>query len=546
MKIAAGVDVGPYKIVEQVGRGGMATVFKAYQAALERMVAIKVLPEFLAEDEQFRERFRREAVAIAKLRHPNILAVYDHGEFDGQLYIVTEFVEGGTFANELGRPIKLSRAVAVLRAIASALDYAHERGVLHRDVKPSNVLVTRDGSAVLGDFGLSRMMATNERLTRLDTVVGTPQYMSPEQCAGTETGPASDQYALGVVAFEALTGHIPFDAETPAAVMLAQMQNVLPAPRSVNPLLPEGVERALVRALAKDPADRYEDCETFVTALSESAKTPTEPQPVVVAPTVPAGTTVVAAAVPAAVTTAPAASPSKPRLGGRRPLVIGALALIALIAIGATVYALSASRLLPNGTPQASVQPPHGSLIYELRLSKAAWGSGVEPSPDPTGSMTLGYSSGSIDIKIAKDGANLGGDLDAPALKNYVSHFIFRVDAGSDFELDWRLRGVGPGEDAEVGLHIDTAQEAMTLFLSPQVGSNQALAATVSVPGLQSGKTIDLAMLVNGPNISMYIDGRRVAEVTETRSTGAQDPGFYMGGKSGALHIISLRYYAVA
>jgi serine/threonine-protein kinase len=513
------------------------------------MVAIKVLPEFLAEDEQFRERFRREAVAIAKLRHPNILAVYDHGDFDGQLYIVTEFVEGGTFANELGRPIRLSRAVAVLRAIGSALDYAHERGILHRDVKPSNVLVTRDGSAVLGDFGLSRMMSTNERLTRLDTVVGTPQYMSPEQCAGTETGPASDQYALGVVAFEALTGHIPFEAETPAAVMLAQIQNVLPAPRSVNPLLPEGVERALMRALSKDPADRYPDCDAFVSSLAESAKTPTEPQPVPVAPTVPARAPVVVAASGAEMTSAlpaPGAPAAKPRFGRRLQLIVGTLALVAVIAIGGTIYALSASRPAVNGNAQNSVQPPHGSLIYEVKLSKAAWGSGVEPSPDPTGSVTLGYSPGSIDIKIAKDGANLGGDLDAPALKNYVSHFVFRVDAGSDFEFDWRVRGVGPGEDAEVGLHIDTAQEAMTLFLSPRVGSNQALAATVSVPGLQSGKTIDLALLVNGPSISMYIDGRLVAQATETRSTGAQDPGFYMGGKSGALHIISLRYYAVA
>src|SRR5580765_4296625 len=121
MKLAPGGEVGPYKIVEQVGRGGMATVFKAYQPALERMVAVKVLPEFLAEDPQFRERFRREAVAIAKLRHPNILAVYDHGEFDGQPYIVTEFVEGGTFAAELGRPIGILRATEVLEPIASAL-----------------------------------------------------------------------------------------------------------------------------------------------------------------------------------------------------------------------------------------------------------------------------------------------------------------------------------------------------------------------------------------------------------------------------------------
>src|SRR6266540_4108382 len=215
MKVAAGVQIGPYEVMEQVGRGGMATVFKAYHHALERMVAIKVLPDFMAEDPEFRERFRREAIAIARLRHP---------------YIVTEFVQGGTFAQELGKPLPMARALEVLGAVASALDYAHESGVLHRDVKPSNILMTKEGKSVLGDFGLARMMAANQRLTRLDMVVGTPEYMSPEQCGGGETGPASDQYSLGVVAFEALAGHPPFHAETPAAVLLAQMRSPLPAP----------------------------------------------------------------------------------------------------------------------------------------------------------------------------------------------------------------------------------------------------------------------------------------------------------------------------
>jgi serine/threonine protein kinase len=152
MKLAPGVQVGPYQVVEQIGRGGMATVFKAYQPALERMVALKVLPDVLAEDPDFRERFRREAVAIAKLRHPSILTVYDHGEFDDQLYIVTEFVEGGTFAGELGKPLGVPRTRDVLGAIASALDYAHRQGVLHRDVKPSNILINKEGAAILGDF----------------------------------------------------------------------------------------------------------------------------------------------------------------------------------------------------------------------------------------------------------------------------------------------------------------------------------------------------------------------------------------------------------
>jgi serine/threonine protein kinase len=532
MKISAGAQVGPYQIIEQVGRGGMATVFKAYQQALERMVAIKVLPEFLAEDPQFRERFRREAVAIAKLRHPNILAVFDHGEFEGQPYIVTEFVEGGTFAGELGRPIGLRRATRVLEPIAAALDYAHQRGVLHRDVKPSNILIAKDGTPVLGDFGLARMMATNERLTRVDSVVGTPEYMSPEQCASGDTGPASDQYALGVVAYEALTGHPPFHAETPAAVMLAQIQSPLPAPRTVNAELPETVEGALMKALSKEPADRFPDCTAFVRELesagSSSAETP-----------LPAPVHTKATSALARTVSGPA--PASPRRWGRKPWLVAVAALVVLVAVGGLAYA-AASRT-PRSTSPDSLA--HGSLIYEAKLTSAAWSSGGAPAPDPPASASVLYSNSSIDMRILKDGAGFGGEFDAPALKEYVSHLALKVDTGSDFEINWRVRGSGPSEAAEVGLNIQVAQEVMTLFLSPSSGSNQALAASIPVPALQGGRIVDIGIVVKGTSISLFLDGARVALASETQSTGAATPGFYMDGKSGALHILSLRYYAL-
>src|SRR6266536_506802 len=304
MKVAPGVRIGPYEVMEQVGRGGMATVFKAYHHALERMVAIKVLPDFMAEDPEFRERFRREAIAIARLRHPNILTVFD---------------QGGTFAQELGKPLPMARALEVLGAVASALDYAHESGVLHRDVKPSNILMTKEGKSVLGDFGLARMMAANQRLTRLDMVVGTPEYMSPEQCSGGDAGPASDQYSLAVVTFEALTGHPPFHAETPAAVLLAQMRSPLPAPRSVNPDLAPGVEQALVRALAKEPGDRFPSCSAFVEALPAGA-----PEVAVTARTAAPATPPLVAAPPVAAVPPSAPSGRLPRVS--RPVVLGAAA----------------------------------------------------------------------------------------------------------------------------------------------------------------------------------------------------------------------------
>ena len=539
MKLAPGVEVGPYKIVEQVGRGGMATVFKAYQPALERMVAVKVLPEFLAEDPQFRERFRREAVAIAKLRHPNILAVYDHGEFDGQPYIVTEFVEGGTFAAELGRPIGILRATEVLEPIASALDYAHRRGVLHRDVKPSNILITKDGSPVLGDFGLARMMATNERLTRLDTVVGTPEYMSPEQCAGTETGPASDQYALGVVAYEALTGHPPYHAETPAAVMLAQIQSPLPPPHTVNAELAGTVEAALMRALAKEPADRFPDCTDFVETLTgaRAAAAPVAaiPRPVAAVPPT--------ASIPERVfePPRPPASPGQKR----RPLVIGAAALVVLLVIGGLAYAAYNGSKRPGQSITSDPGLSHGSLIYEAKLSAAAWATDETPTPNPAKSGTLGYGGSSIDLRFIKDDVSFSGQFDAPALKEYVAHYVMKVDVGSDFEITWHIRGPGPGEAAEIDLNMQVAQEAMTLYLSPNVGSNQALAPTLAVTGLQSGRTIDIGIVVKGTTVSLFVDGVRVAQATDNRSTGATTPGFYMDGKSGALHILAVRYYAL-
>ena len=531
MKLGPGVQVGPYQIVEQVGRGGMATVFKAYQPALERMVALKVLPEVLAEDPQFRERFRREAVAIAKLRHPSILTVYDHGEIEDQLYIVTEFVEGGTLAAELGKPLGVQRTTEVLASIASALDYAHKQGVLHRDVKPSNILINREGAAVLGDFGLARMMApTGERLTRIDMVVGTPEYMSPEQCAGKDSGPASDQYSLGVVAFEALTGHVPYEAETPAAVMLEQIQSPLPDPRTVNPDLSENIEHSLMRALAKNQSDRFASCGEFIEAIAGKTTVP-PPAPVKEKPR-----SVAAAPAPRA----PTAVRSLPR--SRIFVAAGVIALLVVASVAVAVFALR-----PGGTSgvQANKGPAHGSLIFAVQPAASAWSGGAEPSPDPEKSVGISYAGGSVDLKILKTGANLYGEFDGPRLKNYVADFVFKGDAGSDFGLNWEMIPGTDTESADVYLHIDFAQEDMTLVLAPHDGANEALTATIPIQRLQQGSTTDIAAVVNGGTITLYLNGNRVGQASETKASGAASPAINLSGDHGALHILSLRYYAV-
>src|SRR5262245_276349 len=188
----------------------MATVYKAYHPALDRYVAIKVLPEFFAEEEEYRIRFQQEALSVARLRHPNILNVFDFGQERGIAYLVLELVSGGTLADRLGTRIDIHDTVALLKPLAEALDHAHRNGVLHRDIKPTNILLHLDGTPVLADFGLAKLALSVRRITASGIVMGTPEYMSPEQAAGEQIGPASDIYSFAIVAYEMLTGRVPF------------------------------------------------------------------------------------------------------------------------------------------------------------------------------------------------------------------------------------------------------------------------------------------------------------------------------------------------
>ena len=269
MPFTIGENAGPYRIVEQLGRGGMATVFKAYHASLDRYVAIKVLHPAFREDANFLARFQREARIVAKLDHPNIVPVYDFSEHREHPYLVMRYIEGETlkaFLNR-GRPNR-DEIARVMKAVGSALVYAHENKILHRDIKPSNVILTPTGQIYLTDFGLARIAEVGESTLSRDMMVGTPQYISPEQASGdTKLDACTDIYSLGVVLYELLVGRVPFQADTPYAVVHDHIFTPLPLPRSIEPDLPESLERVLLKALAKDPDDRFQSVQEMLEAF---------------------------------------------------------------------------------------------------------------------------------------------------------------------------------------------------------------------------------------------------------------------------------------
>jgi eukaryotic-like serine/threonine-protein kinase len=248
-----------YSISRTLGSGGMARVYLAHDEILDRDVALKVLREQFAEDGEFVERFKREAQNAAALSHPNIVQVYDRGKArDDVSYIAMEYVPGGTLKERISwsGPLDPGVAASIALQIAEALNAAHERGVVHRDIKPQNVLLTATGDAKVADFGIARA-ASATTISQRSVVLGTASYMSPEQAMGEPVGPASDLYSLGVVLYEMLTGELPYTAESPVAVSMKHVNEPPRPPKEVNPRIPEGVNALVVKLLAKDPEDRY-------------------------------------------------------------------------------------------------------------------------------------------------------------------------------------------------------------------------------------------------------------------------------------------------
>jgi serine/threonine protein kinase len=387
-----GKTLGQYQIIEELGRGGMAVVYKAYQPSLNRYVAIKVLPPQFAFDEQFVQRFLREARGAAALHHPNIVTIHDVNQQDSYYFIVMEYVQGETLDELLARsgPLPLPRIGRIVSQVADALEHAHQQGLIHRDIKPSNIMVDeqRNDSVTLMDFGLVRA-AEGTGLTRTGTIVGTPEYMSPEQGQGESVDSRTDIYSLGVVIFKMLTGHVPFTRSTPHAVLIAHITQEPPSITSITPSLPRAVEAVVRKAMAKDRESRY----TRASELARDLETAATGQ-------VPAGLKAprpakATAPPPERTQTAAAATavhrPSTEKARGKGWLwglgAVGALLLLgvcgALAVFAPRIFSSSPSPSpAPSATPVASVTPveePAGGTEIEVTMTPTA-----TPTPKAT------------------------------------------------------------------------------------------------------------------------------------------------------------------
>jgi predicted Ser/Thr protein kinase len=263
--------IGRYEIRSELGRGGMATVYRAFDPSFEREVAIKVLPLELTHDPQFRERFRREIKLVASLEHPAIVPVYDVGEEDGLPYFVMRYMPGGSLTQliEKGR-FSLEDAARIIERLSSALAYAHKNGLVHRDLKPDNILFDNNGDPFISDFGVAKVTDSATNMTG-SGIIGTPAYMSPEQAQGEPVDNRSDIYGLGVIIFQMLSGHQPYEATTPMAVAVKHITEPVPEILKVNPALPRQTDAIIKKAMAKDPSLRYQTATELAKALNEAA-----------------------------------------------------------------------------------------------------------------------------------------------------------------------------------------------------------------------------------------------------------------------------------
>jgi tRNA A-37 threonylcarbamoyl transferase component Bud32 len=484
----SGKTFGQYQLIEPISSGGMATIYKAYQPGLDRVVAIKVLPEYLLAQSGFLERFKIEAQAIAKLDHPHILPVYDYGEAERTPYLVMKYVPGGTLKDLMAQgPLDVRQTAQLLRQIAEALDHAHQQGVVHRDVKPSNVLLQDGKWALLMDFGLAKLLTSTSNITASGTGVGTPDYMSPEQAQGLTIDQRTDIYSLGIMLYQMLTGEVPFHAETPMAVMLKQIVETPSLPHLHNPSIRPEVDEVIMKAIAKSPADRYARA-TDLAGAYEIALDSDATLATVAAPTL-------------------AGAPAIERRRSPWPIVAGiALAVIAVIAVAALVLSTR------SDSAPSTVQLGATLLddFSEAQIDPALW--------RYKGTFTTTLDSPAVAIKngrVAYDIVNEADEYYDGGLRyepdkpfKMIAARVSLVDAtsnGSDIGLE--VNGLDGEPDAWAYLAMAPSDGTVYGYVG-HTRNDSAEQTYTLLPGTGLPATHELAIGWDGTQMTFYVDGQ--------------------------------------
>jgi serine/threonine protein kinase len=533
-----GKTLGQYQIVGVAGKGGMAVVYKAFQPSLNRYVALKVLPDYLAQDEQFVMRFEQEARAAAALRHPNIMVIYDVGQEGNTHFIAAEYLEGATLSQAMAAqrgPLPLPRIVNIINQLASALDFAHQRGLVHRDIKPSNAFVGADDHVTLMDFGIAKALQGGAQMTRTGTMVGTPEYMSPEQAEGRPIDQRSDNYSLGVMLYQLLTGRVPFQAETPTAVLLAHLTKAPQPPTLLNPSIPPAVEAVVMRSLAKRPEERFPTAGELARALAQAASG--APAPAYVPPTVipghptptPPPVYAPTASQPGDVPRTPTPPPMPPqRKTGRGVnwlvwggLGLGAVALACVVGF-VILYVIGSSGRRPTPVPTevtlATEAPPTpaASVLFEddFQSQQASEDKGWVFEPGENVDTT--WSAGKMTINIKKknwlglnwpdgDYDDFGVEIEAqPTTSDYTEYgIVFRVSGSSDAR-SYYIFGV-----------TTKGKYYLQKKMDGEWADTDPVSATSS-KAIKPGKVKNvLRVLARGQEIKLYINGSLVNIVTD-------------------------------
>ena len=489
MKLPAGHALGGFEIIDQIGRGAMGTVYRARQVALEREVALKVLDRSDDDPAAF-ERFRREAIQVAKLQHPNILPVFDFGQHEDITYIAMELADGGTLAAQIGQPMAPAKAIQVLKPAALAIDYAHEAKVIHRDVKPTNLLFDASGRLFLSDFGLALMR--DAKSSTWGQVVGTPWYMAPEQFR-SQAEPASDVYALAVTLFQLLTGRVPFERENPLAVALAHLREPVPPARQWNPAVTDQVERALQRGLAKNPGQRFGRAIELLAAVAEALRQP-------------------------ALSSGAAAATQAPRPAVASP----AAPPVAAGAVGAP-----SSATAPPAPAKAAAAPAARDSLGAPRVAR--------PAPMPGRQVfeskpTIEWARGNIMLRDNRNGRlNVTEELTELTLSppNQAQLLLMPIGVVQEVWAELRFQVAPEGGLLDLlwfegttpqsyCLRIDTQQGRLSIGVVPAAGAGEERWLGARNAPLAPGTDHTVLLVARNGAIEAYLDGRELAAVNDT------------------------------